>query len=79
MADPAWEGDGGNRAVRVPKASALVAGELRRQIVRGAVHHDDHAQFLAAREASRRIEKTEDYREGPRSFVEKRPPNWKGR
>ena len=37
MADPAWEGNGGDRAVKVPKASALVAGELRRQIVRGAV------------------------------------------
>jgi enoyl-CoA hydratase len=50
-----------------------------RQIVRGAVHHDDHAQFLAAREASRRIEQTEDFREGPLAFVEKRPPVWKGR
>ena len=60
-------------------ANAPLAVREIRQIVRGAVHHDDHAQFLAAREASRRIEKTEDYREGPRSFVEKRPPNWKGR
>jgi len=60
-------------------ANAPLAVREIRQIVRGAVHHDDHAQFLAAREASRRIEQTEDYREGPRSFVEKRPPNWKGR
>ena len=56
----------------------LVVREIR-QIVRGAVHHDDRAQFVAAREASRRIEQTEDFLEGPRAFVEKRPPVWKGR
>ena len=60
-------------------ANAPVAIREIRRIVRGAVHHDDHAQFLAAREASRRVEQTEDYREGPRAFVEKRPPVWKGR
>ena len=60
-------------------ANAPLAVREIRKIVRGAVHHDDHAQFLAAREASRRVEQTEDYREGPRSFVEKRPPDWKGR
>ena len=60
-------------------ANAPVAIREIRRIVRGAVHHDDHAQFLAAREASRRVEDTDDYREGPRAFVEKRPPVWKGR
>jgi len=60
-------------------ANAPLAVREIRQIVRGAVHHDDHAQFLAAREASRRLENTEDYREGPRAFIEKRPPVWKGR
>jgi len=60
-------------------ANAPVAVREIRQIVRGAVHHDDREQFAAAREASRRVEQTDDYREGPRAFVEKRPPVWKGR
>jgi enoyl-CoA hydratase len=60
-------------------ANAPLAIRAIRRIVRGAVHHDDHAQFIAARDASRRIESTDDYREGPRAFVEKRPPVWKGR
>jgi enoyl-CoA hydratase len=65
-------------AAQITANAPLAIREIRR-IVRGAVHHDDHAQFLAAREASRRVEATDDYREGPRAFVEKRPPVWKGR
>jgi enoyl-CoA hydratase len=65
-------------AAQIVANAPLAIREIRR-IVRGAVHHDDHAQFLAAREASRRVEATDDYREGPRAFVEKRPPVWKGR
>ena len=60
-------------------ANAPLAVREIRQIVRGAVHHDDREQFVAAREASRRVEQTEDYREGPRAYVEKRPPVWKAR
>jgi enoyl-CoA hydratase/carnithine racemase len=39
---------------------------------------DDELQTLSD-EAGRRIMATEDFREGPRAFVEKRPPRWSGR
>ncbi|MGY2049665.1 enoyl-CoA hydratase-related protein [Methylobacterium sp. JK268] len=40
----------------------------------------DEADLRAASAAARaRIQESEDYREGPRAFVEKRPPRWTGR
>ena len=35
--------------------------------------------FVISKEISGRIGKTEDAKEGPRAFAEKRPPVWKGR
>jgi enoyl-CoA hydratase len=37
------------------------------------------AAFKIENEAQRFIRKTEDAREGPRAFIEKRKPNYKGR
>ncbi|TGE02290.1 enoyl-CoA hydratase-related protein [Methylobacterium nonmethylotrophicum] len=40
----------------------------------------DEAGLRAASAAARaRVQESEDYREGPRAFVEKRPPRWTGR
>ncbi|KMO34232.1 enoyl-CoA hydratase-related protein [Methylobacterium aquaticum] len=40
----------------------------------------DEAGLRAASEAARaRVQATEDCREGPRAFIEKRPPRWTGR
>ena len=79
IVEPARVLDEALALANVIASNAPLAVREIRQIVRGAVHHDDRAQFLAAREASRRIEQTEDFLEGPRAFVEKRAPVWKGR
>lgn len=40
---------------------------------------DDAEGFRKSNEAIARLRESEDYLEGPRAFVEKRPPVWKGR
>jgi len=40
---------------------------------------DEAAGFRESVEAMGRLARTEDFREGPRAFIEKRPPAWKGR
>lgn len=48
-------------------------------LARQAPDLDDGAGRLAAEAALDRLMATEDYQEGPRAFVEKRAPQWKGR
>ena len=40
---------------------------------------DDEQAFQLSNQAMARLSKTEDYAEGPRAFIEKREPQWKGR
>jgi enoyl-CoA hydratase/carnithine racemase len=40
---------------------------------------DEAEAGLATDAAMQRLRKTEDFREGPRAFVEKRAPVWTGR
>ena len=40
---------------------------------------DDAALREASGVASRKNAETEDYKEGPRAFIEKRAPRWAGR
>lgn len=48
-------------------------------IARQAYDLDESALWSLSDEAGRRIFKSEDFKEGPRAFVEKRPPQWRGR
>lgn len=60
-------------------ANAPVAVRLSRDVVlRGALADDDQAWRLSA-EAFGAVQRTEDFAEGPRAFIEKRPPSWVGR
>jgi enoyl-CoA hydratase/carnithine racemase len=60
-------------------ANAPVAVRESLAIARQALVLDDEALWQMSREASARIKETEDFQEGPRAFVEKRPPRWVGR
>lgn len=60
-------------------ANAPVAVRESLAIARRAAELDDAALWALSREASARIRETEDFREGPRAFVEKRAPRWVGR
>ena len=60
-------------------ANAPLAVRESRQIVLAAQTDDDASLWRMTEQAFGRIVRTEDFGEGPRAFIEKRPPVWKGR
>jgi enoyl-CoA hydratase len=48
-------------------------------VMRGAEGLSDDEALRLSGQAMGRLSKTEDYAEGPRAFIEKREPQWKGR
>lgn len=59
--------------------NAPIAVQMSRAIAARALTDDDQTLWRASGQAVRDIGKTEDFKEGPRAFIEKRPPVWKGR
>jgi enoyl-CoA hydratase len=60
-------------------ANAPLAVRETLRILRARPDQTFDETFAEGRQAMKRLSATEDYREGPRAFVEKRPPQWQGR
>ena len=59
--------------------NAPIAVRESLQVARRAAELEDAELRRLSEEARTRVTQTEDYREGPRAFIEKRPPVWRGR
>lgn len=59
--------------------NAPVAVRESMQIARQAADLDEAQLRTLSLQARKRVQATDDYREGPRAFIEKRPPRWSGR
>jgi enoyl-CoA hydratase len=65
-------------AERICANAPIAVRESRKVLLEGVMADDDTAWKLT-NEAFARVAQTEDFSEGPRAFIEKRAPEWKGR
>lgn len=60
-------------------ANAPLAVAASRNVASRALLDSDEDLWRASGQAMRSLSDTEDYKEGPRAFIEKRPPVWRGK
>lgn len=65
-------------ADRITANAPIAVRASRRVVLDGAGADDDTAWSITA-DAFREVLRTEDFREGPRAFIEKRAPQWQNR
>ena len=59
--------------------NAPIAVRESRQVALAAFTTDDATLWRMTAKAFSEVAQTDDFSEGPRAFIEKRPPIWKGR
>jgi enoyl-CoA hydratase len=59
-------------------ANAPLAVQASRRVASRAYMDDDDALWQAGGKEFQAIAQSEDFKEGPKAFIEKRPPVWKG-
>ena len=79
LVDPGQAVDAALELAGRVNANAPLAVRASRRSILGAQLLDDEAGIRLTSEETRLLADTDDFREGPRAFVEKRPPEWKGR
>lgn len=60
-------------------ANAPLAVQASRSVAVNALVDDDEALWKASGKAMGKIFQTEDFKEGPKAFIEKRAPKWQGK
>lgn len=59
--------------------AAPLSVRLTKRVVRSSVEQGEDELFALQARLGAELRQTEDYREGPRAFLEKRAPRWQGR
>ncbi|MCS5671833.1 MAG: enoyl-CoA hydratase-related protein, partial [Acidimicrobiales bacterium] len=78
LVEPGQALDAALELAEVINANAPLAVRASRRVVLAAHLLGDDDAFALAADATREVVGTEDFREGPRAFVEKRAPRWTG-
>jgi enoyl-CoA hydratase len=79
LVEPGEVLDAAKAMARRITANAPMAVWLSRRIALAAVSNDDDSLWKMTFDLFSQVAQTEDFAEGPRAFIEKRPPVWKGR